>query len=118
MDPPVVPPCEIGVGECGARNSTPEAHIIELRLPSTQTGLDFAETFAIGELCESQTEELISARTIFDLTMAVVAIHAKLKLIGRKEFHELSENRLAEVHGLPPEGSGKQSYGAHEEVKN
>jgi hypothetical protein len=69
---------------------------------SSQTGFDVAETVAIGELSESQAEKLIPARKTFDVTMAVVAIDAELKLAGRYELHELSENGLARVHRLPP----------------
>ena len=97
----------VGIGERGARNSTSETHVIELRLLSAQTGFDVAQTAAIGELSESQTEELIPAREIFDVAIALVAIDAKLKLVARNELHELRENRLARVHGLPPKQSGE-----------
>ena len=107
----------VGVGERGARNSTSETHVIELGLLSAQTGFDVAQTGAIGELSKSQTEELIPAREIFDVTIALVAIDAKLKLVARNELHELSENRLAEVHRLPPKQSGKQSYGAIKQAR-
>jgi hypothetical protein len=68
-------------------------------------------------LRESQTEELIPAREIFDVTMTVVAIDAELKLIGWDEPHQLSKNGLARVHGLPPKQSGEHSYGVHERLK-
>jgi hypothetical protein len=48
----------------------------------------------------------------------LVSIDAKLKLVARNELHELSENRLTEVHRLPPQHSGKQSYGRRKELKN
>jgi hypothetical protein len=92
--------------------------MIELGLLGAQTGFDVAETGAIGKLRESQTEKLIPAREILDVAMALVSIDANLKLIGRDELHQLSENRLTYVQGLPPKLSGKQSYGVHEEVKN
>ena len=76
--------------------------MIELRLLSAQTGFDVAQTGAIGELSESQTEELVPAREVFDITMTVVAIDAELKLIARDELHQLRENRLPRVHGMPP----------------
>jgi hypothetical protein len=63
-------------------------------LLSAQTGFDVAQTAAIGELGESQTEELIPTREIFDVAIALVAIDANLKLVGRDELHELSEIRL------------------------
>src|SRR5208282_3302815 len=36
----------VGIGESGARNSTSETHVIELRLLSAQTGFDVAEAGA------------------------------------------------------------------------
>ena len=92
--------------------------MIELRLLRAQTGFDVAETGAIGELSKSQTEELIPAREFLDVTVALVAIDAKLKLVSRDELHELSENRLTKIHRLPPKQSGKQSYSRYKEAKN
>jgi hypothetical protein len=91
--------------------------MIELGLLSAQTGFDVPETAASGELSESQTQELVPAREVFDVTMTVVAIDAELKLIPRDELQQLSENRLARVHGLPPKESEKHSYGVHERLK-
>ena len=92
----------LGVGEGGAGNSTSEAHMIELGLLGAQTGFDVAQTCAIGELSESSTQELIPTREIFDVAIALVSIHANLKVVGRNELRELRENRLARVPGLPP----------------
>jgi hypothetical protein len=47
----------------------------------------------------------------------MVAIDTNLKLVARDELHQLSENRLARVHGLPPKESEKHSYGVHERLK-
>jgi hypothetical protein len=66
------------------------------------------ETFAIGELNEGQTKELIPAGKFFDVAIALVAIDANLKLIGREEVHELREDGSAKIHSLPPEQARKQ----------
>jgi hypothetical protein len=39
---------------------------------------------------------------MFDVAIALVAIDAELKPIGRDKFHELGENRLTGVQALPP----------------
>ena len=57
---------------------------------------------AISELSEGQTEKLIPAREVFDVAIALVAIDAKLKLVGRKELQKLRENTSAKIHRLPP----------------
>jgi hypothetical protein len=85
---------------------------------SAQTGFDVAQTGATGELRRGQAEELIPARKILDVTVALVSIDAKLEIVRRNELHDLSENRLTQVHRLPPQHSGKQSYGRHKEAKN
>jgi hypothetical protein len=77
-------------------------------LLGTKTGFYIAETFAIGELSKGQTKELIPAREILDVAIALVAIDTHLKLVGGEELHELGENRAAKIHRLPPERAGKQ----------
>jgi hypothetical protein len=76
--------------------------MVKLGLLGAQTGFDVAETGAVGELSERQTEELIPSRENFDVAVAPVSVDADLKLVSRNELHELSENRLTRVHGLPP----------------
>ena len=100
--------CSLAVRQGIARNFAPEAHVIKLGLLGTQTGFDIAETFAIGELSEGQTKELIPAGEFFDVAIALVAIDANLKLVGREEIHELREDGSAKIHSLPPEQARKQ----------
>ena len=92
----------VGIGERSAGNAAPKTHVIKPGLLGAQAGFDVAETGAISQLSKSQTEELIPAREIFDVMVAVVAIDAQLKLVGGNELHELSENGSARVQGLPP----------------
>jgi hypothetical protein len=77
-------------------------------LLGAQTDFDVAETGATGQLSESQTEELVPAREILDVPIALVAIDANLKLVGREEIQKLSENGSAKIHLLPPAQDGKQ----------
>jgi len=98
----------IGVRQRIAGDASPEAHMIKLGLLCTETGFDIAETLAISELSKGQTQELIPAREIFDVAIALVSIDANLKLVCREEIHELRENRSAKIHQLPPEQARKQ----------
>jgi hypothetical protein len=82
--------------------------VTKLGLLGTQTSLDSAQTFAVGELSEGQTKELIPAGEFFDIAIALVAIDANLKLLSREEIHELREDGLAKIHSLPPEQARKQ----------
>jgi len=52
-----------------------------------------------------------------DASSASIAIDAHLKLVARDELPQLSKNRLARVHGLPPKQREKQPYGGPERVK-
>lgn len=45
----------------------------------------------------------------FDLTIPLVSIDAELKGISGNDLHQLGKNRLANIHGLHPNCSGKQS---------
>lgn len=98
----------VGVCQGIARNLAPEAHVIKLGLLGAQTGLDIAETFAIGELSEGQAKELIPTGEFFDVAIALVAIDANLKLVSGKEVQELREDGSAKIHPLPPEQARKQ----------
>ena len=83
--------------------------MIELRALRAPTDFDVAQTGATGELRKGQAKELIPAREILDVTVALVAIDAKLKIVRRNELPELSENPLTQIHRLPPQPSGQQS---------
>jgi hypothetical protein len=82
--------------------------MIELGLLGAETSFDIAQAFAISELSKQQAKELIPTREFFDVAIALVSIDANLKLIGRKELHELREDASAKIHPLPPRQAGKQ----------
>jgi hypothetical protein len=46
-----------------------------------------------------------------------MAIDANLKLVAGDELHQLGENRLARVHGLPPKPKEKQPHGGPQQAK-
>jgi hypothetical protein len=91
-----------------ARDAAPETHVIQLGLLGAQAGFDIAKTFAVRELSKGQTQELIPTREIFDVAIALIAIDANLKLVGREKIHKLREHGSAKIHRLPPEQAGKQ----------
>src|SRR5579872_5300156 len=63
-----------------------------------------------------QTQELIPTREIFDVAIALIAIDANLKLVGREKIHKLREHGSAKIHRLPPEQAGKQYDGTEKEA--
>jgi len=52
------------------------------------------------------------------VTIALVAIDANLKLVGREEIQKLRENTAAKIHLLPPAWAGKQQNDAKSVAQN
>jgi hypothetical protein len=92
--------------------------MVKLGLLGTQTSFDIAQAAAIGQLSEQQTKELIPTREVLDVTIALVAIDANLKLVGREEIQKLRENTAANVHLLPPAWAAKQPNHAPKALEN
>jgi len=72
----------VGMSQSVARHISSEAHVIEFPLSRTQTCLDVSETFPIGQLSKGHAEELVPARKVFDLVVAVVSLNAFLKFVN------------------------------------
>jgi len=88
----------VGVGQVVARDAAADAHVIEPASHSFQAGDDIAKAFPIGELGESQTEELIEARKSPDPVVPAITPDAFPKLGKRKEGHDLGEDGWLSVH--------------------
>ena len=72
----------VGMSQGIARHISSEAHVIEFPLSRTQTCLDVSETFPIGQLSKGHAEELVPARKVFDLVVAVVSLNAFLEFVN------------------------------------
>jgi hypothetical protein len=92
--------------------------MVKLGLLGAQTSFDIAQAAAIGQLREQQRKELIPAREVLHVTIALVAIDANLELVGREEIQKLRENTAANVHLLPPAWAGKQQNDAKRAAEN
>jgi hypothetical protein len=92
--------------------------MLKLGWLGAKTSFDIAQAAAISELSEHQAKELIPTREILDVTIALVAIDANLKLVGREEIQKLSENTAAKIHLLPPAWAGKQQNDAKTAAEN
>ncbi len=53
------------------------------------------------QLGKGHTEILVETGKLLDLEVAIVATDALMKNMERKMLHNLRENELAGVHGLP-----------------
>jgi len=92
----------VRIRQCVARNTAANTHVIKLRARRTETRLDIAQAFPVGQLCERHAQELIPARETLEFVVAIVAIDASAKILRRKKVHQLRENRFAGIHALPP----------------
>jgi len=92
--------------------------MVKFGLLGAKTSFDIAQAAAISELSEQQAKELIPTRKVLDVTIALVAIDAKLKLVGREEIQKLRENTAAKIHRLPPAWAGKQQNDAKRAAEN
>ena len=75
--------------------------MIELVLLGSQACLDVPQALPVGQLGKGHTEILVEAGKLLDLEVAAVAIDTLMKNMERQMLHNLRENELAGVHGLP-----------------
>ena len=86
------------MGQIVARDVAANAHVVEPVFHGSQTGYDIAKAFPVGQLGESQAEELAEAREGFDFVVPAVSLDAFPKLVKRQELHDLGENGRRGVH--------------------
>jgi len=96
IDPPIA--SFIGMGQGIAGNAAPKTHVIKSAFHRPKAGLDIAEAFAIGQLGESQTEELVVTRKAFDFVAAAIPPNAFSKFVKRQEIHKLRKDGRRGVH--------------------
>src|SRR6185437_9962852 len=85
-----------------ARNAAANPQVIELCRMRAHTGLEVAQALAVGELRQGHRQELVAAREVLDVTIAVVLEHKPLESLPRQELHQLSEHEFAGAHGRSP----------------
>jgi hypothetical protein len=76
--------------------------MVKLAVNSSQTAFDIAETFAIGQLCESHTQVLVMACKRANPEIPTVPGHTPAELMHGQKVHYLRKYRLAVVHSAPP----------------
>jgi hypothetical protein len=75
-----------------------DAGVIELWAEGRQTGFDVAQTFAPGQLCKRQHEELFVGGQLADAEVAVVTGDTLVELVLGQEVEELGEDGATFVH--------------------
>ena len=88
----------VGVGQVASRNTATDAHVVKPILHGQKTSLDIAEAFPVGQLGESQAQELIETKEVFDFVVPAVTPHAFSEFVQRQESHDLGEDSRLRVH--------------------
>ena len=90
----------VGVGQRAARGGLADAGVIKFRAEGSQTGFDVAETFAPGQLSESQHEELFVSGEFSDAEVAAVTGDTLVEIVFGQEVQELGEDGATFVHKI------------------
>ena len=88
----------VGVGQRAAGDGLAKAAVIETRTERRQTGFNVAETFAPGQLGESQDEEMFVRGEFTDAAVAVITRDTLVELVFGKMLQELGEDRATLIH--------------------
>jgi len=97
VDSPVVR--VIRIGQRGPRHATVKTHVVKLAAQGSQTGLDIAKSFPVGQLREGHRKILIPAREASRSRIAAVTRDATPELAIRQKTQQLGENGTALIHG-------------------
>ncbi|ANT65412.1 hypothetical protein Ptc2401_01676 [Prosthecochloris sp. CIB 2401] len=77
-----------------------QAQVIPLWGMHAETGFDASEAIMTTDLREQQRNELLPARVILRVAVALVLVFELLEFVSRKNLEQLSQNRRNLSHGL------------------
>jgi len=96
VDPPVAG--LVGVSQVVAGDRASDAHVVKAAPHGPQARDDIAKTLPIGQLGESQGQELIETGKRLNPVISVVSTNALPELVQGKEGHDLREDGRRSVH--------------------
>jgi hypothetical protein len=86
------------VGQRAPRDLAAKTCVVQLGLQGTQARFDVPQVFAIGELRESQAQELVAAGKAAAATIAAILVDTSVELASRQKVHELREHDWSVKH--------------------
>lgn len=98
IDAPVAP--LVGIRQCRPAHRFAKAHAGELRGLGRETSFAVAQAFPVGELGKSHATKLLGATQCADAVVATVTRDQSGKGGPGQKVHQLSEQRLAMIHGI------------------
>ena len=63
-----------------------------------KAGFDIPQSLPVSDLGKGHAVILVETDELFDFVVAVVTIHALMKNVERKKFHQLRENDLSGIY--------------------
>jgi hypothetical protein len=72
--------------------------VVQLATHRPKASLDIAKALAISQLSEGHRQILVAAREASVVSVTAIARDTLLKLVGGQVVHQLSEDRLTEIH--------------------
>jgi hypothetical protein len=100
----------VGMGQIVAGDRAADAPVIEPIFHRPQAGHDIAETFPVGQLGKSQTEELIETRKTLDLVVSSIPPNVFSEFVQRQKGHDLGKDGRRGVHRSLPEDKKSADY--------
>jgi len=88
----------VGVGQSAVRPARAKTQMIELVLARVKTGLNVRQAFTRSELGERHSQELVPAREMTGLVLALKTRHTAAELLGMNPVHHLGENHFSRMH--------------------
>ena len=79
----------VGVGQGSAGDAAAQSQVVEFILVRAQADLDVAQAFAVSELGEGQTEELVETSKGLNVAIALITPDAAAEAMHGQVGHEL-----------------------------
>ena len=96
VEAPVALP--VGMGQGIAGHAAAQPHVIEFVPVRPQADLDIAQALTVGELGKDHAEELVETGKRFDVTIAVITLHATAEGFHGQMGHDLRKDIVTGRH--------------------
>ena len=96
VDTPV--PCFVGLGQGAAGHPASKPQTIQQLAAGTQTGLDVAQAFPVGQLGKAHGQKLLPAGETAHLAVPSVTLDTAPELLRVNSFHNLGKDGSSWVH--------------------
>jgi len=93
----------VGICQRRAPDRGAKAHAVQLRLVGQQAGFDVAQTLSLSQLRKRHGAKMFGATQTPNTGIAAITSNDSSEAGPWHKFHQLCEQRLAQVHSLSPE---------------